>query len=45
MPLQNVMDAARSLDKVAGLNAAVCEPFYQAIIRQLWAEKSAPSSS
>ena len=38
------MDAARSLDKVTGLNFAVCEPFYQGIIRQLWADKLAPTS-
>ena len=38
------MDAARTLDKVMGLNIAVCEPFYQGIIWKLWAEKSAPTS-
>lgn len=40
--MQNVIDAARTLDKVADLNMAVCEPFYQGIIRRLWAEKSVP---
>ncbi len=38
------MDAARTLDKVMGLNITVCEPFYQGIIWKLWAEKSAPTS-
>ena len=37
--VQDVVDAARLLDKVTGLNVAVCEPFYLGIIRQLWAEK------
>ena len=41
--MQDVMDAARTLDKVMGLNIAVCEPFYQGIIRKLWAEKSTPT--
>lgn len=40
--MQDVIDAARTLDKVAGLSLAVCEPFYQGIIRRLWAEKSEP---
>ena len=43
LPMQDVMDAARTLDKVMGLNIAVCEPFYQGIIRKLWAEKSTPT--
>ena len=42
--MQDVVDAARTLDKAMGLNIAVCEPFYQAIIRKLWAEKTAPTS-
>ena len=37
--VQDVIDAARLLDKVTGLNVAVCQPFYLGIIRQLWAEK------
>ena len=44
LAMQDVIDAARTLDKVMGLNIAVCEPFYQAIIRRLWAEESAPPS-
>ena len=39
LDVQDVADAAKLLDKVTGLNVAVCEPFYLGIIRQLWAEK------
>ena len=33
--LQEVSAAARTLDRILSLNLAVCEPFYEAILRQL----------